>query len=444
MNDINKRSDEADVLKLEGVVRHYDWGGHDFIPQLIGLIGASDPRQEPSAELKPFAELWIGAHPQASSIAWIDGRPVPLDRVIAEAHLGPAVSARFGGRLPYLFKVLDVFKMLSIQAHPNHAQAQEGFARESAAGIGLEAANRSYKDDREKTEVGVALTDFWMLHGFRPLDEIDRILSSIPEFHSIMPHFSQRIAQEGDDPQARRHLLRELYGRVMTIPQQHVDDLLNPLLERLAQENPTDKDRPEYWALKAARSFSLPGGHRDRGIFSIYFLNLLHLRPGQGTFQPSGLLHAYLEGIVIELMSNSDNVLRGGLTPKHIDVPELLKILSFESHLPEILDGEWVGDLERVYRTPAEHFELSRIELGPGREYRGEAANGPDALLILQGSATLTTAASVTSLERGSILLIRFGIRYRLETSVDSVMVFKAALPAAHAPPAILSVPHRE
>jgi mannose-6-phosphate isomerase len=433
---MDETGDEAGVLELEGVVRHYDWGGHDFIPQLIGV---SNPQR------KPFAELWIGAHPHAPSTAGIAGSPAPLDRVIAEApeaHLGPAVSARFGGKLPYLFKVLDVSKMLSIQAHPDNSQAKEGFARESAAGIGLEAANRNYKDDSDKPEVDVALTDFWMLHGFRPLEQIERVLSNIPELHSIMPHFSQRLAQAGHDPQARRHLMRELYGRVMTMPQQHIDDLLNPLLARLEKENHIDKDRPDYWAVRAGKSFSLPGGHRDRGIFSIYLLNLLHLRPGQGTFQPAGLLHAYLEGVTVELMANSDNVLRGGLTPKHVDVPELLRILSFESHLPDVFDGDLISDVERVYRTPAEGFELSRIDLGPGREYRGEAANGPDAILVLQGSAILATGAFITPLKRGSILLIRFGTRYRLETSRDSVMAFKAALPA-HAPPAVFSEPNR-
>jgi mannose-6-phosphate isomerase len=167
-------------------------------------------------------------------------------------------------------------------------------------------------------------------------------------------------------------------------------------------------------------------------------LNLVHLRPGQGTFQPAGLLHAYLEGVTVELMANSDNVLRGGLTPKHVDVPELLKILSFESHAPDILDGTLIGDAEHVYRTPAEEFELSRIDLAPGKEYTGEAANGPDVILILQGSATLATAApvapapvasTIAPLERGSILLIRCGTHYRLAASNGSLIAFRAALP---------------
>ncbi len=144
--------------------------------------------------------------------------------------------------------------------------------------------------------------------------------------------------------------------------------------------------------MRAAENFPLPGGHRDRGIFSVYLLNLVHLQPGQGTFQPAGVLHAYLEGVNVELMANSDNVLRGGLTTKHVDVPELLNILTFEGGTPEVFDGHQVSAQERVYRTPAEEFELSRIALPAHGRYAGEATYGPKALLVLHGSATLTAA----------------------------------------------------
>jgi mannose-6-phosphate isomerase len=426
---MNEMEDHPEVLRLEGAVQHYHWGGRDFIPRLLGI---------PNPQRRPFAELWIGTHPQAPSMASIAGASRPLDQVIAEAPeacLGRAACAQFGEKLPFLFKVLDVDMMLSIQVHPNRAQAQEGFARENAAGISLAAANRNYKDHNHKPEVGVALTDFWMLHGFRPLEQIAAILAGVPELSPIMPDFAERLVQARQDPGGGQRLLRELYSRIMTMPQQHVDDLLNPLLARIERGNHFDKDRPEYWAALAARDFPLPDGHRDRGIFSIYLLNLVHLRPGQGTFQPAGLLHAYLEGVTIELMANSDNVLRGGLTPKHIDVPELLKILSCESGAPEVFVGAPAGGAEHVYRTPAEEFELSRITLAPGREYSGEAANGPELFLILQGSAALATAASLMSLERGSILLIPYGKHYRLKAAPSSsVIAFKAALPS-HGPP---------
>jgi mannose-6-phosphate isomerase len=416
---------EAGVLTLHGVVQHYDWGGHDFIPELLGVA---------NKDRKPFAELWIGAHPKAAAVAEIAGGREPLDKLIAkepETILGPAANARFDGRLPYLLKILDVNKMLSIQAHPTLAQAKEGFARENSEGISLHANDRNYKDDNHKPEIGVALTEFWMLHGFRPLEQIAQTLASFPELGSLMPGFAQRLAQAGRDPEGRRSLLRELYSNVMTMPQEQVDALLNSLLARLQAKELSDKDSADYWALRAAGNFPLPGGHRDRGIFSVYLLNLVHLRPGQGTYQPAGVLHAYLEGVNVELMANSDNVLRGGLTTKHVDVPELLRILTFEGGTPDVFDGTPVSGQERVYRTPAEEFELSRIALAPGAQYTGGAPYGPKALLVLQGSAMLTAAGRSTSLNRGSIAFSPCGTHYVIETLAEDVVIFQAGLPEA-------------
>jgi mannose-6-phosphate isomerase len=215
----------------------------------------------------------------------------------------------------------------------------------------------------------------------------------------------------------------------MTIPQEQVDSLLNPLLTRLQAKPTSDKDSADYWAMRAAENFPLAGGHRDRGIFSVYLLNLIHMQPGQGTFQPAGVLHAYLEGVNVELMANSDNVLRGGLTTKHVDVPELLNILTFEGGTPEVFAGHQVSAHERVYRTPAEEFELRRIALPAHSRYAGEAAYGPKALLVLHGSARLTAAACDISLRRGSIVLVPSGTEFVLETGADDLVVFQAGLP---------------
>ena len=423
---------KAGVIILRGVVQHYDWGGHNFIPDLLGVENAT---------CQPYAELWIGAHNKAPSMAKCDSVHYtrsthsveePLDKLIAqnpEAMLGAAASERFAGRLPYLFKVLDVHKMLSIQAHPTRVQGRAGFARENAEGIPLDAANRNYKDDNHKPEVGVALTDFWMLHGFRPLDQIAETLLTTRELTSLMPEFSQRLAEAGHQHDLRRGLLRELYQTVMTMPQERVDQLLNNLLTRLQSGPACAKDTADYWALRAAENFPLPDGHRDRGIFSVYLLNLVHLRPGQGTFQPAGVLHAYLEGVNVELMANSDNVLRGGLTTKHVDVAELLQILTFEGGSVEVMDGVAVNAHERVYRTPAEEFELSRIALTARDRYAGEATYGPKALLVLDGSATVTAAGRSTTLRRGCIALAPCGTEFVIETKAEEAVIFQAALP---------------
>jgi mannose-6-phosphate isomerase len=415
---------EAGVLSLQGVVQHYDWGGQDFIPELLG-------RENPTR--KPFAELWIGAHAKAPSIVELANGPEPLDKLIAEAPdaiLGQAANAHFAGRLPYLFKILDVRKMLSIQAHPTLAQARLGFARENAEGIGLEASCRNYQDDNHKPEIGVALTEFWMLHGFRPLEQIAETFRETPELGALMPDFPQRLVQAGHhDHEARRGLLRELYSKVMTMPQEQVDLLLNGLLVRLLTKLSADKNSADYWALRAAENFPLPGGHRDRGIFSVYLLNLVHLLPGQGTFQPAGVLHAYLEGVNVELMANSDNVLRGGLTTKHVDVPELLSILTFEGGTPNVFSGELVSSQERVYRTPAEEFELSRIALAPHSRYAGDAPYGPKAVLVLHGSARVTSGGQCLSLRRGSIAFVPCGTQFVMETGAADLVVFQAGLP---------------
>lgn len=372
------------VFQLRGAVQHYNWGGYDFIPSLLGI---PNPRQE------PFAELWIGAHPKAPSIAILAEGERPLNELLAEP-------------LPYLFKVLDARQMLSIQAHPTKQQAEQGFARENAAGIPLNAPQRNYRDSNHKPEVHVALTEFWMLHGFRAHEDIVDQFRRHPELSAL---------GAPDD-------LRELYTTAMTLPQSQVDAILNPLLARIEAENPP-KSSPAYWALRAARDFPRPNGGRDRGIFSCFLLNLVRLNPGEGTYQPAGVLHAYLEGVNVELMANSDNVLRGGLTPKHVDADELLRTLTFEGGEPQVLTGEAVSLTEHVYRTPAEEFELSRIALDPGTAHIA-TARGPETFIVLEGAATLNGI----HLRRGSIAFAQRGAAYRIEAASPAVL-FKAALP---------------
>jgi mannose-6-phosphate isomerase len=411
------------VLRLHGAVQHYAWGGCDFIPGLLGI--ANDERI-------PFAELWMGAHPNGPATANVSGIEIQLNRLIAEAPekiLGPTASAHFGGRLPYLFKVLDVAKMLSIQAHPTKKQAEEGFARENAAGIDLQAPGRDYKDDNDKPEVAVALTEFWMLHGFRPLEQIAEMFRTIPELRAIMPDFPEKLVRTENTVQARRALLQDLYRTVMTTPQEHADLLLNTLITRLAKTDLTDKNDPGFWVARASETLGPVDGHRDRGIFSIYLLNLVHLRPGQGTFQPAGTLHAYLEGVTVELMSNSDNVLRGGLTPKHVDVPGLMRILSFDSGLPVVMNGVHAGASECIYQTSSDEFQLSSINLESGTQYLGNAVNGPETIIVLSGSATLATNGRSTELTRGTITFAPFGMHYLLHASGDRAMLFKASVP---------------
>ena len=419
-----RRSPHA--LLVHGAVQHYEWGGYDFIP---GLLGVANP------ERRPFAELWMGTHHRAPARAEMAGAVLGLDRLVAAEPiltLGPDTALLSAGRLPYLLKVLDVRDMLSVQAHPSKAQAEEGFARENAAGIPLDAPHRNYRDDNHKPEVHVALTGFWMLHGFRVLEDMAEALASEPALAPLSAGFADRIAAASHEPDARSGVLRALYERVMTMPQAEVDALLDPLISRLESEeghSAVDRASPGFWALHAARTFPLPGGHRDRGILSVYLLNLVHLRPGQGTFQPAGTLHAYLEGANVECMANSDNVLRGGLTPKHVDVPELLATLSFTDGAPRILEGRATSEAGREYETPAEEFALERIELVMGTPYSGGREHSADTLIVTEGAATLVAAGRSLALARGNAAIVPAQIAYSLAARGTHAVIFKAGLP---------------
>jgi len=226
-------------------------------------------------------------------------------------------------------------------------------------------------------------------------------------------------------------VMSALYRALMTMPQERVDSLLDPLLARLEAGPSPAKDSPGYWALAASRAFPLPGGHRDRGIFSIYLMNLLHLRPGQGTYQPPGTLHAYLQCTGVELMASSDNVLRGGLTPKHVEAGELLRTISFDSGRPPILEGRQVSAAEKVYEAPVEDFLLSRIGLARGVVHEGGASGGPECLLVIEGAARARAAAGILELPRGSAVLAPAGVSYRLEAADAGrpAVLFKAGVP---------------
>jgi phosphomannomutase len=399
---------------LRGAVQHYAWGGTRYIPELL---------REPNAQGRPWAELWLGAHPRAPAAARLAQAPggwLALDRLIRdapEAVLGRAAARRFGGQLPFLFKVLDARDILSIQVHPGGRQAREGFARENAAGLAPDSGERSYPDPNAKLEAQAALSRVWMLHGFRPPAQIAALPARVPELAALFA--------KAPDPRD----LRALYTYLMSLPQERVDAVLGPLLARLETQEPEDKSSPDFWALRAARQHPLPGGGADRGIFSVYLLNLVCLEPGQGTFQPPGLPHAYLEGTAVELMSNSDNVLRGGLTPKKVDVPELLRATVFRGGRPSLLEARAVSPVEWSYPAPAREFRLSRIELPAGCAHRLDG-RGPSCLLLLEGAAALQGGGRRLELERGDAALAPAGLSCELRAGAGGrAVLYRASLP---------------
>jgi mannose-6-phosphate isomerase len=188
---------------------------------------------------------------------------------------------------------------------------------------------------------------------------------------------------------------------------------------------------PDFWAVRAAREFPLPDGHRDRGIFSIYLLNLVRLQPGEATYQSAGTLHAYLEGVNVELMANSDNVLRGGLTPKNVDVAELMRVLRFDEGKVDIIHGIDAGNGETVYPTPAAEFELSRIQCSKDKGYHSGPRTGPDILIVMEGEVTATADGDKLQINKGESFFASQDCSYEITSQSESAVVFKASVPSA-------------
>jgi mannose-6-phosphate isomerase len=410
------------LLRLQPSVQRYAWGGYDFIPGLLG---------ETNAGRAPHAELWLGAHPVAPATTLVGGRRVSLATLFeraAPALMGERMAARFG-TLPYLLKVLDVRSTLSIQAHPDRAQAREGFALEEALDIPRSSPIRNYRDASHKPEVSLALTDFWMLLGFRSPREIAAATRRVPELGRLFE--AAAVPAPPDGAGSDEDWLRGAYGRVMRLPQAEIDAALCPLegrLERTEAEGALEPVGAEFWALRALREFRPPNGLVDRGVASVFLLNLLRLGPGDAVFIPAGLLHAYLEGAAVEIMAASDNVLRGGLTPKHVDVEELLRVLRFDPEPPRLLAADRVGPTELAFHTPTIEFRLDRLDIGAGQRTLPAEVRGVDVLLVLEGSVVADTGIERTELGRGAAALAPNGLAYSL-FAPDRALVVRASIP---------------
>ena len=398
------------IYKLKGAVQHYAWGGIGFIPDLLNI--------ENNAK-EPFAELWMGTHIKGPANILTFKDSLSLKDFIEKApeeKLGVQVANRFNKQLPFLFKILDVQKMLSIQAHPTKEEAERGFVRENKKGIPVTAANRNYRDANHKPEVMVALTNFWLLHGFKSIEGIKAVLN-IPEFRVLQKHF------KGEN-------IFNLYKTIMEMPQAEVDAILQPLWKRLKpkyEAGQLKKEQADFWAAQAFMDYTF-NGHYDRGIFSIYLFNLVNIKKGAGIFQAAGIPHAYLEGVNVELMANSDNVFRGGLTQKHIDVPELLKHLTFEPVSPKILKGTTISPVEKVYKTPAPDFELSQIKLSESAIYKKANCLSAEILIAIEGKGEVKANEKNLDFHKGTIFFVEAHTSYQISTET-TCLFFKASVP---------------
>jgi mannose-6-phosphate isomerase len=373
------------------VIRTYAWGSRTAIAEFTG-------RAVPTAH--PEAELWFGAHP--GDPAWLqtdEGEVSLLDGLAAdpEGQLGAVVRARFGDGLPFLVKVLAADEPLSLQAHPSAVQAVEGYRKEERLGVPVSSPIRNYRDASHKPELLIALQSFEALAGFRRAARTVDLLRALAV--ADLDPFIDLLNDQSDADG-----LRALFTTWITAPQPDIDVLVSAVLDgaiAYATSGATEFAAEVKTVLELGERY--PG---DAGVLAALLLNRVSLAAGEAIFLPAGNLHTYLRGVALEIMANSDNVLRGGLTPKHVDVPELLRVLDFSPTAEEVLRPAIHHDgLERVYDTGAEEFAVSALTLDEDRLGHEVDApcrhDGPQILLCTEGATTVHGKSSVLTLHRG-------------------------------------------
>jgi mannose-6-phosphate isomerase len=397
------------IAFLKNTIQEYAWGSCTAIPELMGQSSPAD---------QPQAELWMGAHPKAPSfVSTGDGwksLPILLSEYPLEI-LGKKIADKYHGKLPFLFKVLAAQEPLSIQAHPDADAAEKGFAREETLAIPFDAPNRNYKDPNHKPECLCALTPFWGLCGFRNVSEISSLLGHLcPETLGELLGLLQENTQTNG--------LQVFFESIMQMSPQKQAETVH---EAVRHAQTIVQDCPEYdWIVRLHHAYP-----SDIGVIFPAILNLVYLEPGEALFLEPGELHAYLNGAGIELMANSDNVLRGGLTSKHRDIDELMRVLSFDEKIVDILLPQNQNKHAGCYRTSAEEFELSVISLGNGDSYTGPVDRSVEILLCTAGEHKITETGQIKSMPfaKGSSVLIPAAVSgYTIQ---GQGVIYKAAVP---------------
>ncbi|WP_312383226.1 mannose-6-phosphate isomerase [Atlantibacter subterraneus] len=369
------------MQKLINSVQNYAWGSKTALTELYGIA---------NSENLPMAELWMGAHPKSSSkIEGQDGSLHALRDVIDAdklALLGDAVATRFG-ELPFLFKVLCADQPLSIQVHPNKQASEEGFAKENAAGIPLDAAERNYKDPNHKPELVFALTPFLAMNAFREFSDIIALLQPVAGAHTAIAHFLENPNEER---------LSQLFASLLSMEGEKKSRALAVLKAAL------NSQQGEPWQTIRTISEFYPD---DSGLFSPLLLNVVKLNPGEAMFLFAETPHAYLKGVALEVMANSDNVLRAGLTPKYIDIPELVANVKFTPRAADTLLTAPTRDGNTLdFPIPVEDFAFSLHDLTaePATLSQQSAA----ILFCVEGEATVSKEAQTLTLKAGESAFI--------------------------------------
>ena len=368
------------LFSLDNSIQPYDWGSKTALNELFGIANPDN---------QPQAEIWMGAHPGAPSTVLLDGRnTMTLDAFIEsapESILGEEIAAKFSGKLPYLFKVLSAAAPLSIQVHPNKQQAEAGYKKDNQAGLAPDAPNRNYRDDNHKPELMYALTPFRAMCGFRQPAEISKLFSQVR--HPRIDGLLKTLQNQG---------LQGFWQQLLELAQTPLNEMIDQALI-LAEHN----DHPAIQELKRLNEF-YPG---DAGVFSPMILNLVNMRPGEAMYLNAGTPHAYLEGTGMEIMANSDNVLRGGLTSKHMDIAELMATINFDVTDAEefMVKPRQQGD-QFDFPVPVPDFAFGII---PVENEAGVTASGSvEIIFCVEGSVDVEVADESRTLTPGSACLI--------------------------------------
>jgi len=349
------------IYPLRNKVMNYPWGTYDFIPSILGR----------SSSGKPQAELWMGAHPKAESEVEYHGRLVSLSHFL---------ESQGQENISFLFKVLTAREPLSIQVHPNAEQAAAGFERENSQKIPLNHFRRNYKDDRAKPEIACALTGLWALAGFRPAREI------ADNMHMLCPESASHLIDALDETRDIKTFYKELMSS------SYRPSIIDEAKFRAAN---MESDMAT-WIMKLHNRYPT-----DITQLAPAFLNILHLSEGEAVYFPAGLMHSYLEGNIVELMSNSDNVIRGGLTGKFIDLDELLDVTNFRPTRPRVME-------------PALKYEAEGLHLGMFHSrFQGTAQYG-EILLCLDGQGTIRSGQQY-DIAKGDSFFVPKGTGYSFE-----------------------------
>jgi mannose-6-phosphate isomerase len=399
------------ISPLKNPIREYAWGSRSAIQDLLDL--------PEDARSRPMAELWMGAHPTAPSRVWDGHTWVRLDRAIeqdAEGLLGRETAETFDRVLPFLFKVLAAEQPLSIQIHPGAESAKAGFQRENREGVPLDDPRRTYKDPFHKPELLCALDRFCVLQGFRPVEETLRMLVRVAGSSLF-----KEIQELKEQPNAEG--LRRLFSTLMGLDPQRREVVTGEAVRCAIQH--AGEDEVFSWMARLGETY--PG---DIGILSPVLMNLVTLSPGEAIYVGAGEVHAYLQGVALEIMANSDNVIRGGLTPKHVNQAELLRNVRFQPGPVDLLRPEEQSSGGRVYACPAREFLLTRIPVSMKRDRVHQGSGSVEILFCLKG------ACGVTDLETGREIVVSRGNALLVSAAVEAyrmqgeATLYRASVPA--------------